>query len=123
MQAFSERMLKRALFLCLGLWLIAASALSAHASPCGMRDAVEAAPVVEAHAHCDMMAAPADDSQPAQPEAPDDGSNCCCPAVLASISAPAALTAEPDFGLPEGLPANARAPSRTLIPEPPPPKA
>ena len=113
-------MLQRAFFLCLGLWLIAASALSAHAGPCGMRDAMEAAPVMEAHAHCEMMASTADHSQP---EAPDDGSNCCCPAVLASIFAPAELTAGPVFGLPEGLPANVRAPSRALIPEPPPPKA
>jgi hypothetical protein len=114
-------MLKRALLLCLGLWLIAVSGLAAHAGPCGMeRQAAEVGAPAEAHAHCDMMAAP----EPAAPDHPDTDANCCCPAVL---------TALPSSGLPDAgvfvfaqtpdFPLEARAASRTLVPEPRPPKA
>jgi hypothetical protein len=114
-------MLKRALLLCLGLWLIAASGLSAHAGPCGMESQlIEAAAPTETHAHCDMMAAP----EPAAPDHPDTDANCCCPAVLTALPAPAlpeaatlAFTMTPDF------PLEARAASRTQTPEPRPPKA
>ena len=114
-------MLKRALLLCLGLWLIAASGLAAHAGPCGMeRPAIEAAVPAEAHAHCDMMAAP----EPEAPDHPDTDANCCCPAVLTALPSPALPDASaflfaqaPDF------PLEARAASRTLVPEPRPPKA
>lgn len=116
-------MLKRALFLCLGLWLIGASVFSAHARECGMSGAPEAVAAEEAHAHCDMMGTATDDPLPAEPDQPDEAANCCCPAVLANIAGPAGLAAGPDFGLPEGYTADPRAPSRTLIPEPPPPKA
>lgn len=123
-------MLKRARFLCLGLWLIAAGALSAHAGPCDMRDraaAAEAAIPADAHAHCDMLASEAKTPQPDLPEPPDapaKGSACCCPAVLAAVPAPdVPQAAEIDFSLPAGFPAEVRAVSRTLIPEPPPPKA
>ncbi len=114
-------MLKRALLLCLGLWLIAAAGLSAHAGPCdmGMEKAAVAAPA-ETHAHCDMMAAP--DAAP--PDTPDSDGNCCCPAVLSALPAPAAPDASGQtFTLTTVFPANDRAASRTLIPEPPPPKA
>lgn len=117
-------MLKRALLLCLGLWLIAASGLSAHAGPCGIAAAqAEAAEAAYGDAHCDMMAAPGP-ATPQTPDHPDTETYCCCPAVL---------TALPPTGLPEpaafafaqapDFPLEARAASRTLIPEPRPPKA
>ncbi len=114
-------MLKRALLLCLGFWLIAASGLSAHAGPCGMeRQPAEAAAPAGAHAHCDMMAAP----EPAAPDHPDTDASCCCPAVLTALPSPALPEANvfvfaqaPDF------PLEARTASRTLVPEPRPPKA
>ncbi len=114
-------MLKRALLLCLGLWLIAASGLAAHAGPCGMeRPAIEAAAPAGTHAHCDMMAAP----EPVAPDHPDTDANCCCPAVLTALPLPAlpdtgvfVFAQAPDF------PLEARAASRTLVPEPRPPKA
>jgi hypothetical protein len=117
-------MLKRALLLCLGLWLMAAAGLSAHAGPCdmGMEKVAVAAPA-EAHAHCDMMAAP-DAAPPAMPDAPDSDGNCCCPAIVSALPAPAAPDAsEQTFTLMADFPPDARAASRTLIPEPPPPKA
>ena len=114
-------MLKRALLLCLGLWLIAASGLAAHAGPCDMeRPAIQAATPAQAHAHCDMMAAP----ETAAPDHPDTDANCCCPAVLTALPSPGLPDASvfvfaqtPDF------PLEARAASRTLVPEPRPPKA
>lgn len=117
-------MLKRALFLCLGLWLIAASGLSAHAGPCDMGTAqAETAEAPPGHAHCDMMAAPGP-AAPQAPDHPDTDANCCCPAVLTALPAPGlpepaafAFAQAPDF------PLEARAASRTLIPEPRPPKA
>lgn len=119
-------MLKRALFLCLGLWLIAASGLSAHAGPCTMRAdaAAEMAAPTDAHAHCDMMAPATDEQLPEKPDPQDTGSNCCCPAVLAAVAAPAVpLATPPVFTLAADYPADIHAPSRSLIPEPPPPKA
>jgi hypothetical protein len=119
-------MLKRFLFLCLGLWLIAASGLSEHAGPCTLRaEAVEeiAAPT-DVHAHCDMIAPATDEQAPAKPDLQDTGTNCCCPAVLAAVAAPAAPGAEPPvFALLAAYPADVHALSRSLIPEPPPPKA
>ncbi|MFN7165354.1 MAG: hypothetical protein ACK4P2_11105 [Hyphomonas sp.] len=114
-------MLKRALLLCLGLWLIAASGLAAHAGPCGMeRPAIEAAASAGTHAHCDMMAAP----EPAAPDHLDTDTNCCCPAVLTALPSPALPdTAVFVFAQAPGFPLEARAASRTLIPEPRPPKA
>lgn len=113
--------MKRALLLCLGLWLIAPSGLAAHAGPCGMeRPAIEAAAPEGTHAHCDMMAAP----EAAAPDHPDTDANCCCPAVLTALPSPAlpdtgviVFAQAPDFQL------EARAASRTLVPEPRPPKA
>ncbi len=110
-------MLKRALLLCLGAWLIAASGLSAHAGPCRL-DKAEAEVSTIDHAHCDMMAAP--DEAPAQ----EADANCCCPAVLAALPVPTAP--EPGvytFALPSDFPPDASAVSLNLIPEPPPPKA
>jgi hypothetical protein len=114
-------MLNRALLLCLGFWLIAASGLSAHAGPCGMqRQPAEAAAPAEAHAHCDRMAAP----EPAAPDHPDTDAGCCCPGVLTALPSPAlsgssvfVFAQAPDF------PLEARTASRTLVPEPRPPKA
>jgi hypothetical protein len=114
-------MLKRALLLFLGLWLIAASGLAAHAGPCGMeRQPAEVAAPAEAHAHCDMMAVP----EPAAPDHPDTDAGCCCPAVLTALPSPAlpdtgvfVFAQAPDF------PLEARAASRTLVPDPRPPKA
>lgn len=117
-------MLKRALLLCLGLWLIAAAGLSAHAGPCdmGMETAAAAAPG-EAHAHCDMMAAP-HAAPPATPGTSQPDGNCCCPAIVSALPAPSAPDAfHQAFGLMADFPPDARAGSRTLIPEPPPPKA
>jgi hypothetical protein len=119
-------MLKRALLLCLGLWLIAASGLSAHAGPCDMREAaaVEIAAASDAHAHCDMMVPPTDDAAPEMPDTPDRDADCCCPAVLAAVPAPdAPEAAAPRFALMAALPSDISAPSRNLSPEPPPPKA
>lgn len=118
-------MLKRALFLCLGFWLIAASGLAAHAGPCDMQNQpAEVAAPAEAHAHCDMMAPQADNAGQDQTESPDSSATCCCPAVLAAVPAPAAPEASAlSFALSAARPADIRAPSRTLIPEPPPPKA
>lgn len=119
-------MLKRTLFLCLGLWLIAASGLAAHAGPCGMREAAaaEATAPADAHAHCDMLAPSTDKAAPTMPDSPDKDANCCCPAVLAAVpAAEVPETAAPSFALVAEMPSDIRAPSRTLIPEPPPPKA
>lgn len=117
-------MLKRILLLCLGAWLIAASGLSAHAGPCGVQKVqAEMEANVAAHEHCDMMGeAAAKQPESHHPDAQD--ANCCCPAVLSALPAPV----QPEtfaiaFALPADLPADVRAPSRTLIPEPPPPKA
>lgn len=112
-------MLKRFLFLCLGAWLIAAGGLSAHAGPCGVQKAqAEIEAKAAAHDHCDMMAKP--EAPPEKGQAPQ----CCCPAVLSALPAPALPeSAELAFALPGDFPADVRAPSRNLIPEPPPPKA
>lgn len=124
-------MLKRILLLSLGLWLMAAGALAAQASPCHVQDAEMAAvitPAAEvAHAHCDMMAEmPAPTEAPAETpgSAPMTEGICCCPAVLAALPATALPdTASGVFRLPASFPLTARAASQTLIPEPPPPKA
>lgn len=125
-------MLARSLLLALSLWLMIAGGLAAHASPChmqaGMKPMAASAPVEAGapHDHCDMMAeaAPEHPSGDTSGKAPSPDSICCCPAVLAALPAPtlpqaAALA----FSLPASFPLDARAPSRTLIPEPPPPKA
>jgi len=75
------------------------------------------------HAHCDMMKTP-EQPAPDMPDPPDTDAACCCPAVLAAL--PAAAT--PDaaviaFARPSDFPLDARAPTRTLLPEPRPPKA
>ncbi|MBK8197815.1 MAG: hypothetical protein IPK75_05540 [Acidobacteria bacterium] len=116
-------MLKRTLILCLGLWLMAASALSAHAGPCDMPvEAPEAAAVMD-HAHCDMMAVP-DDAAPELPAAPDKATDCCCPAVLAALPAlDSPVPADFTFARPTSFPLDTRAASRTVLPEPRPPKA
>ena len=117
-------MLKRLLLLCLGLWLIAASGLSAHAGPCSM-DGIQAEAVVNqtGHEHCDMMAMP-EQPAPDLPDHPGTDAACCCPAVLAALPATEAPdTADIAFALPSDFPLDARAPSRTLLPEPRPPKA
>ena len=123
-------MLKRVLFLSLSLWLMIAGGLGAHASPCHMQDemtpaAMEAVPS-DAHAHCDMMADTSVEQPPTDvPEkSPATDTPCCCPAVLAALPAPALPEAAADsFALPAGFPLDASAQTRTLIPEPPPPKA
>lgn len=117
-------MLKRILLLSFSLWLMIAGGLAAHAAPCHMQ-AEEIAPVAADHAHCDMMA-PAPAEMPAEPlpEAPAPDGICCCPAVLAALAAPAPADGETGhFRLPANFPLDADAPSQTLIPEPPPPKA
>ncbi|MFN3312904.1 MAG: hypothetical protein ACK46Q_05510 [Hyphomonas sp.] len=119
-------MLKRTLFLILGAWLIAASSLAAHAGPCHSATAEIAAPALMQD-HCEMMAAmgapasgqPSDLPDPSVGEPP-----CCCPGMLAAVPAPEAPdTARLAFRLALALPADTSAPSRALIPEPPPPKA
>lgn len=117
-------MLKRLLLLCLGLWLIAASGLSAHAGPCNMEKLqAEVAVSQTAHEHCDMMAMP-EQPAPDLPDLPDTDAACCCPAVLAALpAAEAPEAADIAFALPSDFPLDARAPSRTLLPEPRPPKA
>lgn len=130
-------MLQRLALLCLSLWLIAASGLSAHAGPChekaiqtvafGMTEAtLQASTPAVGHDHCDMMAAPSPTTEvPAElPDVPPADVTCCCPAVLAAL--PAELVPEATrlaFALPASFPLDASAPSQTLIPEPPPPKA
>ncbi|MEQ9505432.1 MAG: hypothetical protein RLO80_04115 [Hyphomonas sp.] len=118
-------MLKRVLFLCLGVWLIASTGLSAHAGPCAVRaEAPEIAAPAADHAHCDMMAAP-EAAQPGEPSDPlADDPACCCPAVMAAL--PAAETPGTSvitFARPASFPRDDRAVSRTLLPEPRPPKA
>jgi hypothetical protein len=55
---------------------------------------------------------------------PDGDGACCCPAVLAALPAPAVPdAAQLVFALPSDFPLDARAPTRTLLPEPRPPKA
>lgn len=117
-------MLKRALLFCLGLWLIAASGLSAHAGPCNMDGMKAEAVIAEAgHEHCDMMAA-AEQPAPAMPDLPDTDAACCCPAVLAALPAAQAPDAAVfAFARPTDFPLDVRAPSRSLLPEPRPPKA
>ena len=117
-------MLKRVLLLCLGLWLIAASGLSAHAGPCGMDEMqAEIAAAETGHDHCDMMAKP-EQPAPEMPDRPDTEAACCCPAVLAALpAAQAPQTVPAAFALPSDFPIDARVPSRTLLPEPRPPKA
>ncbi len=129
-------MLKRALLLSLSLWLMIAGGLAAHASPCHMQDEMKPVgasvptDVSDAHQHCEMMAevalsSPADPSSDSAPaKAPASDNICCCPAVLAALPGPTL----PDvtglsYALPASFPLDASAPSRTLIPEPPPPKA
>ena len=123
-------MLKRVLFLSLSLWLMIAGGLGAHASPCHMQEEMTSTPIstaeTDTHAHCDMMAeaAPAEALDTAPEKAPATDAACCCPAVLAALPAPALPeAARLAFTLPASFPLDARAPSRTLIPEPPPPKA
>lgn len=123
-------MLKRALLLSLSLWLMIAGGLGAHASPCHMQEeimpAAISAPDAGAHAHCEMMAeaAPAETPADAPDKAPPRDTACCCPAVLAALPAPALPeAARLAFTLPASFPRGDSAPSRTLIPEPPPPKA
>jgi hypothetical protein len=124
-------MLRRALILCVSLWLMVASGLAGHASPCasqpiGAGSAFEAP--ANAQAHCDRMGdrmatqpAPAEAPGPQTPETA--APFCCCPAVMAGLppqAAPGVIGQM--FRLPASFPLEARAPSRTLIPEPPPPK-
>lgn len=125
-------MLARSLLLSLSLWLMIAGGLAAHAGPChvqdGMKSMTASAPVEAgaSHDHCDMMAeaAPEHPSGDMPGKAPAADGICCCPAVLAALPAPALpQAAAPAFSLPASFPLDARAPSRTLIPEPPPPKA
>lgn len=124
-------MLKRVLLLSLGLWLILAGGLAAHASPCHMQEMTAAAlsqpgEASSAHDHCDMMASASPEQAPADTpdKAPASDGICCCPAVLAALPAPALPEgASLAFSLPASFPLDASAPSRTLIPEPPPPKA
>ena len=125
-------MLARSLLLALSLWLMIAGGLAAHASPChmqaGMKPIAASAPVEAgaSHDHCDMMAEAAQEhpSGDMSGKAPSPDSICCCPAVLAALPAPALpQAAAPAFSIPASFPLDARAPSRTLIPEPPPPKA
>ncbi len=115
-------MLKRTVLLCLGLWLIAASALSAQASPCKAGLNAPMMPVAEtAASHCDMMAAP---DAPADERLPEPGTSCCCPAILAALQqseAPQAVAWA--FQLPATFPMDADATSRAILPEPRPPKA
>lgn len=117
-------MLKRIVILSLSLWLIVAGGLAAHAAPCHMQEA-EIAPAPAAHAHCDMMAsAPAEVPADTLPESPAPDGICCCPAVLAALAAPAMPEPETQlFRLPASFPLETDAATRTLIPEPPPPKA
>jgi hypothetical protein len=116
-------MLKRVLLLCLGAWLIAAGGLSAHAGPCGVQKAqAEIEAKAAAHEHCDMMIE-AGTAQPDSPQHEGQTANCCCPAVLSALPAPAVPESPAlAFALPGDFPEDARAPSRNLIPEPPPPK-
>ncbi|MFN3610185.1 MAG: hypothetical protein ACK4Y9_14080 [Hyphomonas sp.] len=123
-------MLKRVLLLSLSLWLMIAGGLGAHASPCHMQKEMTPAPIsaaeADAHAHCDMMAeaAPAETHDPTPEQAPAADAACCCPGVLGALPAPALREATRlAFTLPASFPLDDRAPSRTLIPEPPPPKA
>lgn len=123
-------MLKRVFLLSLSLWLMIAGGLGAHASPCHMQEdmmtAPISAPVAGAHDHCDMMAdaTPAETPADTPDKAPATDAACCCPAVLAALPAPALPEATRlAFTLPASFPLDASAPSRTLIPEPPPPKA
>jgi hypothetical protein len=117
-------MLKRALFLCLGLWLIASAGLSAHAGPCDMVNTpAEAVAPAAGHAHCSKMAADDEDTGNPAPVDQSDGL-CCCPAVLAALpSTPAPVKLSARYAAPATFPLAVRAASRTLIPEPPPPKA
>lgn len=120
-------MLKRALILCVSLWLMIAGGLAAHAGPCHSQE-MEAQPAIAvpatAHAHCDMMAPPATPAElPAQDKPDLTAPFCCCPAVMAALPAPGSPDAGGQiFRMPASFPLDARAPSRTLIPEPPPPK-
>ncbi|MFN4183722.1 MAG: hypothetical protein ACK4M6_02990 [Hyphomonas sp.] len=123
-------MLKRALLLSLSLWLMIAGGLGAHASPCHMQEEMTPAPISASeagtHDHCDMMAGTTPAETPADPsdKAPATDAACCCPAVLAALPAPALPeTTRLVFTLPASFPRGDSAPSRTLIPEPPPPKA
>ena len=123
-------MLKRAVLLSLSLWLMIAGGLGAHASPCHMQEEMTAAATEiaaeDAHAHCDMMADAASAQPPADTpdKAPPADATCCCPAVLAALPAPAVPDAATlRFNLPASYPPGDSALSRTLIPEPPPPKA
>lgn len=117
-------MLKRIVLLTLSVWLMIAGGLAAQAAPCHFQ-AKEAQPPAAEHAHCDMMAAaPADTPADSLPEVPAPDGICCCPAVMAALAAPALPSGETTlFRLPAGFPLEADAPSQTLIPEPPPPKA
>lgn len=115
-------MLKRVVLLCLGLWLIAASALSAQASPCQAGLNAAMMPVAEtAASHCDMMAAP---DAPADEQLPAPGTSCCCPVILAALpQTDAPVTAAWAFRLPATFPMDTDAASRAILPEPRPPKA
>lgn len=115
-------MLKRVVLLCLGFWLIAASALSAQASSCkaGL-NAPQISAAETAVAHCDMMTAPdaPEDEHPSEPS-----SSCCCPAILAALP----QTDVPEatawaFRRPTTFPMDTDAASRAILPEPRPPKA
>lgn len=118
-------MLKRALFLLVSFMLIASSALSAHAGPCAMKaETPEIAAPAEHPAHCDMMMAAPEKAAADMPAMPDKEPPCCCPAVIAALPAidlPAASTIT--FARPASFPLDDRAVSRTLLPEPRPPKA
>ncbi|ABI77170.1 hypothetical protein HNE_0124 [Hyphomonas neptunium ATCC 15444] len=123
-------MLKRVFLLSLSLWLMIAGGLAADASPCHMQEEMTPAPIsaaeTGAHDHCAMMAeeAPTETPADAPGKAPATDAACCCPAVLAALPAPALPEAATvAFTLPASFPLDASAPSRTLIPEPPPPKA
>ncbi len=119
-------MLKRALLLILGAWLFAASGLAAHAGPCLSAETEFAAPAMMQD-HCDTKAAmgPTASGKPSDlPEPSANDSLCCCPGMLAAVPAPdASDTPGPAYRLAQALPADTNAPSRALIPEPPPPKA
>ena len=76
------------------------------------------------HAHCDMMMADPDAAPPEQPAAPDKDAACCCPAVTAALPAIDGPLADGiTFARPASFAHDDRAPSRTLLPEPRPPKA
>lgn len=117
-------MLKRSVLLCLGLWVMVAAAMSAHAGPCEVRaETPEIAAATPEHTHCDMKAAPTLDLTDEE-QAPDHNPACCCPAVLAAFPfAQAPEFTKRVYASAVTFPADMSAPSREINPEPRPPKA